>query len=132
MSIGEIKTKLSLKKLKKGNRFMKSQIERLSKPELDFLIDNCNFLDDEVMMLKMVAKGYSELEIASAFSLSVSSITKRKRKILRKIIDFVERVEDMTTIYVNGKRVTKDELKNYEIKIENVKKILSDKLTKKK
>lgn len=38
----------------------------------------------------------------------------------------------MTTIYVNGKRVTKEELKNIEIKSENVKRILSEKLTKKK
>ena len=38
----------------------------------------------------------------------------------------------MTTIYVNGKRVTKEELKNNEIQIESVKKILSEKLTKSK
>lgn len=37
----------------------------------------------------------------------------------------------MTTIYVNGKRVTKEELKKNEIQIENVKRILSEKLTKK-
>lgn len=34
----------------------------------------------------------------------------------------------MVTIYVNGKRVTKDELKNIEIQSENAKRILSDKL----
>lgn len=38
----------------------------------------------------------------------------------------------MITIYVNGKRVTKDELKNIEIQSENVKRILSEKLTKRK
>lgn len=37
----------------------------------------------------------------------------------------------MTTIYVNGKRVTKDKLKNMEITNEAVKKMLSEKLTKK-
>lgn len=36
----------------------------------------------------------------------------------------------MTTIYVNGKRVTKEDLKNIEINSENVKRILSEKLTK--
>lgn len=34
-----------------------------------------------------------------------------------------------TIIYVNGKRVTKDEIKNIEIKDELVKRILKDKLT---
>lgn len=38
----------------------------------------------------------------------------------------------MTIIYVNGKRVTKEGLKNFEIKSADVKKILSEKLTKNK
>lgn len=37
-----------------------------------------------------------------------------------------------TTIYVNGKRVTKEEIKKIEIHSERVKRILSEKLTKKK
>lgn len=37
----------------------------------------------------------------------------------------------MTTIYVDGKRITKDELKKCKIQIKSVKKILSGKLTKK-
>lgn len=36
----------------------------------------------------------------------------------------------MTTIYVNGKRVTKEEIKNIEIQSEAVKRILAEKLTK--
>lgn len=38
----------------------------------------------------------------------------------------------MTTIYVNGQRVTKEDLKNNEIQIESVKKMLAEKLTKTK
>lgn len=38
----------------------------------------------------------------------------------------------MTVIYVNGKRVTKEELKNIEINVESAKRILAEKLTKKK
>ncbi len=37
----------------------------------------------------------------------------------------------MVTIYLNGKRVTKEELKNVEIHSEKAKKILAEKLTKK-
>lgn len=111
---------------------MRSRLERLSKPELEFLIDNCNFSKDEIIILNMASVGENEIQIADKLNLSQSSITKKKKKISEKIIKFVEDMEELTTIYVNGKRVTKNELKNYEIKIENVKKILVDKLTKKK
>ncbi len=36
----------------------------------------------------------------------------------------------MVIIYLNGKRITKEEIKNIEIHSETVKKILSEKLTK--
>lgn len=36
----------------------------------------------------------------------------------------------MVTIYLNGKRITKEEIKNIEIHSEAVKRILSEKLTK--
>lgn len=111
---------------------MKSKFERLSKPELDFLIDNCNFSEEEQKIIKMASYGCSEIQIADNLNISVSGVSKKKKRIARKINDFLEVVEEMTTIYVNGKRVTKDELKNYEIKIESVKKILTDKLTKNK
>lgn len=111
---------------------MKSTLRRLSKSELDFLIDNCNFSKDEIIILNMTSVGESEIQIADKMNISLSSVTKKKNKILVKIFDFLEVIEEVATIYVNGKRVTKDELKNYEIKIENVKKILLEKLTKKK
>ncbi len=38
----------------------------------------------------------------------------------------------MVTIYLNGKRITKEEIKNIEIHSETVKRILSEKLTEKK
>lgn len=118
--------------LGKGNWFMKSKLERFSKPELEFFIDNCNFSKDEIIILNMASTGFSEIKIAREMNFSESSVTKKKRHIIDKMNDFVEELENMTTIYVNGKRVTKDELRKYEIKIENVKKILSEKLTKSK
>lgn len=80
----------------------------------------------------MANTGESEIQIADKMNISLSSVSKKKNKILVKIFDFLEVIEEVTTIYVNGKRVTKDELKNYEIKIDSVKKMLADKLTKKK
>lgn len=111
---------------------MRSTLERLSKPELEFLIDNCNFSDEEIIIIRMSNTGSSEVQIAEKLNLSTSSISKKKRQIMSKINIFLEVMEKVTTIYVNGKRVTKDELKNYEIQVESVKKILTDKLTKRK
>jgi hypothetical protein len=37
----------------------------------------------------------------------------------------------VTKIYINGKQVTKEEIKNHEIKLESVKRIFVGKLTKK-
>ena len=111
---------------------MRSRFENLSKPELDFLIDNCNFSDDEIIIITMANTGYSEIQTAERLHISVSSVNKKKKRIMLKINNLMEVIEQVTTIYVNGKRVTKDELKNYEIQIESVKKILADKLTKSK
>lgn len=107
---------------------MISRLTRLSKPELEFLIDNCNFSEEEILILKMTVTGHGEVQIADKLNVSVSGISKKKKKIVGKMNDFLEVVENMTTIYVDGKRVTKEELKQHEIKIESVKKILTDKL----
>lgn len=128
--IGEETTK-SYSKINKG-ALMRSKFERLSKPELEFLIDNCNFSEEECKILRMASSGSSEIQIAGKMNISVSGVSKKKNGISLKINDFLEVMGEVTTIYVNGKRVTKDELKNYEIKIDSVKKMLADKLTKKK
>lgn len=118
--------------MQRKEELMRSRFERLSKPELEFLIDNCNFSREEIAILNMASVGESEIQIAEDMNISVSNVAKKKNKILIKISDFLEVADNMTTIYVNNKRVTKDELKRYEIQIDSVKKILTDKLTKKK
>jgi hypothetical protein len=47
-----------------------------------------------------------------------------------KINRFVKELESVTVIYINGKPVSKNEIGNYEINIESVKRILAEKLTK--
>lgn len=111
---------------------MRSKFEKLSKPEVDFLIDNCNFSDEERIILSMASAGNSEVQIAGKTNISTSSVTKKKKAVLEKIYNLIEVIDKMTVIYVDGKRVTKDELKKYEINIEEVKKILAEKLTKTK
>lgn len=111
---------------------MRSKFERLSKPEIDFLIDNCNFSTEEEILIKMANIGSGDVEIATKLNISISSVTKKKKKIENKIFAFMEVSTKLTTIYVNGKRVTKEELQKKEIKIESVIKILQEKLTNKK
>ena len=111
---------------------MRSKFERLSKPEIDFLIDNCNFSTEEEILIKMANIGSGDVEIATKLNISTSSVTKKKKKIENKIFAFMEVSAKLTTIYVNGKRVTKEELQKCEIQIENVIKILQEKLTNKK
>jgi hypothetical protein len=110
---------------------MQTKFHRLSKPELEFLKDNCNLTEDESALLDMASKRCSDIQIADRLGICTSTVTKRKKVLLNKINGFLEVMEEVTTIYINGKRVTKDEIKNYEIQLESVKKILSDKLTKK-
>lgn len=111
---------------------MRSNFHRLCKPEIDFLIDNCNFSNADCILLKMAGAGKSNIEIADSLSISSSTVIKRKKVIAQKISDFIKEMDNMTTIYVNGKRVTKEELEKMEIKIESIKRILTEKLTVKK
>lgn len=107
---------------------MRSKFNRLYKPELDFLLDNCNFSEDESILLNMASAGKSDIQMAEKLSVSASTITKRKKAVYKKIIGFLEEMEDMTTIYVNGKRVTKEDLSKIEIKTKSIKRIISEKL----
>ena len=108
---------------------MKSRFERLSKPEIDFLIDNCNFSTEEELIIKMANIGNGDIQIATQLNISTSSVTKKKKKIENKIFSFMEVSTKLTTIYVNGKRVTKDELKETGIDVENVSNMIIKKLT---
>lgn len=107
---------------------MRSKFERLSKPEIDFLIDNCNFSTEEEILIKMANIGSGDVEIATKLNISTSSVTKKKKKIENKIFAFMEVSTKLTTIYVDGKRIAKDELEKSEIDIESILNIISKKL----
>lgn len=109
---------------------MRSILTRLNKSEFELITENCNFTEDERIVFNMTVVGKSDMQIADKLSVSTSTVTRRKRAMFGKIKDLVEVLDNMTTIYVNGKRITKDELSNYEIQIDKVKKILKEKLTK--
>lgn len=110
---------------------MRTRLKCLSRPEIDFLKDNCNFSAEETTLIDLAVRDNSDTQIADKLGVSLSSVTKIKRRIRNKIFDFLEVSVLLTTIYVNGERLTKDELKNCEIQIEAVKRIIAEKLTKK-
>lgn len=108
---------------------MQMNFNRLSKPELEYLIENCNFTGEEVIILKMACFGNTVVETALKLNMSVDTVTRKKRTIKRKIFDFLEVLEYMTNIYINGKHVTEEDITKYELKNKKIKEILSKKLT---
>ena len=64
------------------------KLSTLTKPEVDYFIENCNFTDQELTYFKLKTKDYSNVSIASKMSISessVSNIAKRVKKKLDKI-----------------------------------------------
>jgi hypothetical protein len=104
----------------------------LSKPEIEFLKDNCNFSEDESILLYMASMRCSDIQIAEKLNVSTSCVTKRKKKLLSKINDFLGGIEKMVTVYINGKPITADEMKNYKLQITETKNTIEAKLTKRK
>jgi hypothetical protein len=109
---------------------MRTYFHRLSKSQLDFILENCNISEDESILLNMASSRCSDIQIAEKLNVSTSCVTKRKSKMMSKILDFLED-DNMVTVYINGKPVTKEEMKEYGIQIDSVKKTIVGKLTKK-
>lgn len=107
---------------------MRSVFTKLSKPELDFLTDNIIFNETDKKILILSTEKYSDIQIGNIVSLSPSMVTKRKRKIKQKIKDFLEVLEDMVTIRINGEKVSIDEIKKYDIQIDKMRNVIVKKL----
>lgn len=61
------------------------QICRFTKPELDFLRENCNFVNREIEVFEQRAKGVPLEEIAENINVSVDAVRKTSQKINKKI-----------------------------------------------
>ena len=62
------------------------QIYDFTKPELDMLIELCNFTPDELEYFNMRAKYKSNIEIALEMNVSEAKVSKLARKVKDKII----------------------------------------------
>jgi DNA-binding NarL/FixJ family response regulator len=101
---------------------------KLSKPELDYLRENCNFTADETKLLDMASKRMSDIQIADKLNISMSTVTKRKKSLVTKITDYL-RSDSMVKIYINGTLVPKEQLAKIEITADETKRVLLAKLT---
>lgn len=77
---------------------IKEYLLLLTKPELELLIDLCNFSEEESEILTMLSKNNSLIEISENTKLSVSTVKRRILKIRKK-------VERMVKVTIDGKEV---------------------------
>lgn len=77
---------------------IKEYLILLTKPELELLIDLCNFSEEESEILTMLSKNNSLIEISENTKLSVSTVKRRILKIRKK-------VERMVKVTIDGKEV---------------------------
>lgn len=70
---------------------MRLVLSKLTKPELQEIIQNANFTNDEMMVFQLLSKGCQIDYIADVMSMSESTI----KRISKKIYDKKERVDSM-------------------------------------
>ena len=58
----------------------------MTKPEVDYLLDNGNFTDDETEIFEMLTKGRTITEIAIQMCVSERTVDRRVKKIKHKIL----------------------------------------------
>ena len=61
------------------------KFSRLTKPELEKILQNANFTKDEEEIFKDLSRGISEKEISLRHFISVSTVERRTRRIKEKI-----------------------------------------------
>ena len=61
------------------------KFSKLIKPELEKIIENANFTEEEETIFKDLSKGISQKEIAFRHSISLSTVERRTREIKEKV-----------------------------------------------
>lgn len=61
-------------------------VSRFTRPELNYLRDNCNFVGNEAEVFELRSKGIPIEEIAEILNMSAEGIRKVSRKVNDKII----------------------------------------------
>nr|DAM18494.1 MAG TPA: response regulator [Bacteriophage sp.] len=61
------------------------KLSKLTKPELDEIINNANFTEEEIEVFKLLARGKTITEIAQQVSVCNRTVNRRIKKIKSKI-----------------------------------------------
>lgn len=61
------------------------QIHSFTKPELDYLRENCNFVNNEVQVFEMRSRGIPLEAIAEALNISTDTARKTSQRVNKKI-----------------------------------------------
>lgn len=61
------------------------KFSKLTKPELEHIIENANFTDDEEEIFRLLARGYSQKEISFRPSICLSTLCRRISAIKDKV-----------------------------------------------
>lgn len=61
------------------------KFSKLTKPELEHIIENANFTDDEEEIFRLLARGYSLKEISFRLSICLSTLCRRISAIKDKV-----------------------------------------------
>lgn len=61
------------------------RFSKLTKPELDYLLENANFTEEEEKIFRVLSKGKSRSQVGLEISVSDSTIDRRIRDIKSKI-----------------------------------------------
>lgn len=61
-------------------------VKDFTKPEIEYLLDNCNFVGLELKLFKLRTEGHTLEEIAEILDISYSYSRKISRKVNNKII----------------------------------------------
>lgn len=61
-------------------------IADFTKPELDYFRENCNFVEDEIILFEMRSKGIPLEQIADKLNRSIDSTKLISRKVNKKIL----------------------------------------------
>lgn len=61
------------------------KFSKLTKPELEKILENANFTEEEVRIFKLLSRNFTQKEIAHRLSMSTRTLERRVRNIKNKI-----------------------------------------------
>ena len=62
---------------------------RFFKDEWESIIENCGFTDDELEIIHLVRRGWAQIDIAEELCISLSTFSRRFKRIKQKIFRYI-------------------------------------------